>query len=115
MYEALASVFKAFSTTFTNSHLDFVMEYNKTWLPNGEVTHLLDPLVLTFLHNTNNLLANGQLTRSRRAVLMNWKVGLCFLLFVCNFIIFYLFLYLMQTFIVSYDILGILSGILLIL
>ncbi|XP_065031327.1 uncharacterized protein LOC103970039 isoform X1 [Musa acuminata AAA Group] len=73
MYEALASVFKAFSTTFTNSHLDFVMEYNKTWLPNGEVTHLLDPLVLTFLHNTNNLLANGQLTRSRRAVLMNWK------------------------------------------
>ncbi|XP_064989872.1 uncharacterized protein LOC135627659 isoform X1 [Musa acuminata AAA Group] len=73
MYEALASVFKAFSTTFTNSHLDFVMEYNKTWLPNGEVTHLLDPLVLTFLHNTNNLLANCQLTRSRRAVLMNWK------------------------------------------
>ncbi|CAL9207649.1 unnamed protein product [Musa hybrid cultivar] len=73
MYEALASVFKAFYTTFTNSHLDFVMEYNKTWLPNGEVTHLLDPLVLTFLHNTNNLLANCQLTRSRRAVLMNWK------------------------------------------
>ncbi|CAL9124432.1 unnamed protein product [Musa textilis] len=73
MYEALASVFKAFSTTFTNFHLDFVMQYNKTLLPNGEVTHLLDPLVLTFLHSTNNLLANGQLTRSRRAVLMNWK------------------------------------------
>ena len=50
------------------------MSYNKSHFPDKENLPLLDPLVLSFIHNINDLLANGVLTRSRRAVLMNWKV-----------------------------------------
>ena len=73
-YEALACVLKALSTYFNPSCLDFVMAYNESHFSNDEVKPLLDPLVLCFLHNINDLLANGVLARSRRAVLMNWKV-----------------------------------------
>ncbi|XP_029120003.1 uncharacterized protein [Elaeis guineensis] len=72
-YEALACVLKALSTYFNPSCLDFVMAYNESHFSNDEVKPLLDPLVLCFLHNINDLLANGVLARSRRAVLMNWK------------------------------------------
>ncbi|WOL09568.1 hypothetical protein Cni_G18321 [Canna indica] len=73
MYEALAAVFKNFSTTFNSLHLDFVVAYVKKHLPDAETRHLLDPLVFNFLHSINNRLDDGLLTRSRRAVLMNWK------------------------------------------
>lgn len=72
-YEALASVMKAFSTTFTPLVFNFIRTDNKSLFPNEEDRPLLDPLILTFLSNINDLLATGVLTRSRRAVLMNWK------------------------------------------
>lgn len=72
-YEALAYVLKVFPNNFTKLNLDFVLAYNETQWPDREAIHLLDPLVLNFLDNMKKLLANGLLTRSRRAVLMNWK------------------------------------------
>ena len=70
----MAYVFKAWTMSFTSSTFDFIMSYNKSHFPDKENLPLLDPLVLSFIHNINDLLANGVLTRSRRAVLMNWKV-----------------------------------------
>lgn len=35
---------------------------------------LLDSLVLPFLQNVNDLLSVGVMVRTRRAVLINWKV-----------------------------------------
>lgn len=84
MYESLASVFKAFSSTFNNLHLDFVIEYNKRQSLDGEAVHFLDPLTINFQLSINNLLANGPLTRSRRAVLINWKVVFVYALYVSN-------------------------------
>ncbi|XP_058068925.1 uncharacterized protein LOC131218281 [Magnolia sinica] len=50
-----------------------IMTHNKSAITNGGDKPLLDPLVLNFLQNINDLLAVGVLARSRRAVLMNWK------------------------------------------
>lgn len=83
-YEALACVLTALSTYFNPSCLDFVMAYNESHFSNEEVSPLLDPLVLCFLHNINDLLANGVLARSRRAVLMNWKVKMFYNSFFCR-------------------------------
>ncbi|ONK73420.1 uncharacterized protein A4U43_C04F31310 [Asparagus officinalis] len=72
-YEALAYVFKAWTMTLSSSDFDFIKSYNKSKFPDRENPSILDPLVHGFLHGINDLLANGVLTRSRRAVLMNWK------------------------------------------
>lgn len=45
---------------------------------------LLDVFVSTFMHKINNVIDGGILARTRRAVLMNWKViSVIFILFHC--------------------------------
>ncbi|XBH97013.1 hypothetical protein VPH35_087309 [Triticum aestivum] len=68
-YEALAYVLAALCTAPFSQFLDFV-EAKQT---NQTIILSLDLLATTFLGNINNLLTNGVLTRSRRAVLMCWK------------------------------------------
>ncbi|KAH0448169.1 hypothetical protein IEQ34_021969 [Dendrobium chrysotoxum] len=71
-YEALAYVLKTLSANFGSSDFSLLMDYYMSECPNIEKP-LLDHLVLYFLNGINDLLANGLLTRSRRAVLMDWK------------------------------------------
>lgn len=66
-------VFRAFSFDFSLV-FDFIRTHNKLLYPNMEDGSLLDPLLFNFLRSINGLLINGILTRSRRAILMNWKV-----------------------------------------
>lgn len=73
-YEALAPVLKALVSMFSPQHLDTIRENDKFLLPKVEGAPLLDSLALLFLQNVNNLLTVGVLARTRRAVLMNWKV-----------------------------------------
>ncbi|KAL6648997.1 hypothetical protein ACP70R_013221 [Stipagrostis hirtigluma subsp. patula] len=68
-YEALAYVLAVLSSARSSQFLEFV-EGKKT---NQADKFSLDILVTTFLNNINYLLTDGILTRSRRAVLMNWK------------------------------------------
>lgn len=77
-YEALAYVLAALSTACSSQFLDFV-EAKQT---DQACEFSLDILVTTFLDNINHLLTDGTLTRSRRAVLMTWKVRIisCLLL-----------------------------------
>ncbi|XP_020081314.1 uncharacterized protein LOC109704964 isoform X3 [Ananas comosus] len=72
-YEALAYVLSALSSGVTSFNLDFTKAYSKPQCLNGEREPSLDLLAISFLTNINDLLANGVLTRSRRAVLMYWK------------------------------------------
>ncbi|XP_028552833.1 uncharacterized protein LOC110107437 isoform X3 [Dendrobium catenatum] len=72
-YEALAYVLKTLSANFGSSDFSLLMDYYKSECPNVDGKPLLDHLVLYFLDGINDLLANGLLTRSRRAVLMDWK------------------------------------------
>lgn len=73
-YEALAHLLKTLSANFGSSDFSLLMDYYKSECPNVDGKPLLDHLVLYFLNGINELLANGLLTRSRRAVLMDWKV-----------------------------------------
>lgn len=82
-YEGLAPVLKALVSMFSPQLLDTIRENDKLLLPKVEGTPLLDSLVLSFLQNINNLLTIGVLARTRRAVLMNWKVWICLLLNYC--------------------------------
>ncbi|KAJ1299246.1 hypothetical protein BS78_01G517100 [Paspalum vaginatum] len=68
-YEALAYVLATLATACNSQFLDFV----KAKQINQANTLSLDILVTAFLGNINHLLMDGILTRSRRAVLMNWK------------------------------------------
>lgn len=78
-YEALAPVLKAVISVFSPLALDLIGENDKSMLQKAEGKPLLDSLVLTFLQDINSLLGFGALARTRRAILMNWKViGLCF-------------------------------------
>lgn len=72
-YEALAYVLKTLSANFGPSDFSLLMDSKKYEFPNGDGKPLLDHLVLCFLNGINDCLANGLLTRSRRAVLMDWK------------------------------------------
>ncbi|KAL5219440.1 hypothetical protein ABZP36_020124 [Zizania latifolia] len=68
-YEALSHVLATLSTVCSSQFLDFV-EPKQIY----QVSKFsLDFLVTSFLDNINDLLANGVLKRSRRAVLMCWK------------------------------------------
>lgn len=68
-YEALAYVLAALS----NAHISQFVDFVEPKQINRASKFSLDLLVTTFLDNINNLLTNGVLTRSRRAVLMCWK------------------------------------------
>ncbi|XP_020577528.1 LOW QUALITY PROTEIN: uncharacterized protein LOC110022769 [Phalaenopsis equestris] len=72
-YEALTYVLKTLSASFGLSDFSFLMDYNASELPNGERKPLLDHLILSFLSGINELLSHGLLTRSRQAILMDWK------------------------------------------
>lgn len=74
-YEALASALRALASVFSPRFLDFIRENDKKLLSEVEGKPLFDFLVLSFLQNINGLLALGVLVRTRRAVLMNWKVS----------------------------------------
>lgn len=73
-YEALAYVLAALSTAHNSQYLDLV----ETKQTNQARKFSLDICVTTFLNNINHLLTDGILTRSRRAVLMAWKVRIIF-------------------------------------
>lgn len=73
-YEALTPVFRALASVFSPHSLACIRENDNLLQPYTEGKPLLDSLVLSFLQNVNNLLAVGVLVRTRRAVLMNWKV-----------------------------------------
>lgn len=70
----MASVLRALASVFSTQVSDTIRENDKFLLPKLEGTPLLDSLALSFLQNINNLLAVGVLARTRRAVLLNWKV-----------------------------------------
>ncbi|XP_068650315.1 uncharacterized protein [Aristolochia californica] len=72
-YEALAPVLKAISITLSSLDFELIVINNNSVPVNGENRALLDSFVFCFLQNINDLLDAGVLTRSRRAVLMNWK------------------------------------------
>lgn len=72
-YEALAPILRALVSTFSPLDLDPIRENDKS-SSSAEGKAWLDPLLLSFLQNINNLLAVGVLVRTRRAVLLNWKV-----------------------------------------
>lgn len=72
-YEALAPALTALASVVSPQALDLVKKYDSLLL-SSVGKPLLDSLVLSFLQNINNLLAVGVFVRTRRAVLMNWKV-----------------------------------------
>uniref|UniRef100_A0A0E0K7H1 tRNA (guanosine(18)-2'-O)-methyltransferase TARBP1 n=1 Tax=Oryza punctata TaxID=4537 RepID=A0A0E0K7H1_ORYPU len=72
-YEALSYVLPTLSTTCTSQFLDLVEPKQI----NQRSKFSLDFLVISFLDNINHLLVNGVLKRSRRAVLMRWKIRCC--------------------------------------
>ncbi|KAK3023238.1 hypothetical protein RJ639_043350, partial [Escallonia herrerae] len=72
-YEALAYVWKAVTSVFSPLAFDLLLENGTSSLPECEGKPLLDSFVQTFLWSINDLIAVGNLVRSRRAVLMNWK------------------------------------------
>lgn len=74
-YEALSYGLRALVSVFSPQTLDFVSDNDKQLLSKVEGKPLLDSLVLSFLQNVNDLLSVGVLVRTRRAVLMHWKVN----------------------------------------
>ena len=74
-YEALAFALKALAPSFSPQTLNYFCDNNKQLLSEVKGKPLLDFLVLTFLQNISDLLGIGVLVRTRRAVLMNWKVS----------------------------------------
>lgn len=60
---------------FSSQTLDCFNYNNKQLLPKESSMPLLDFAALSFLQNINDLLGTGVLVRTRRSVLMNWKVG----------------------------------------
>ena len=74
-YEALSYGLRALASVFSPQTLDFVSDKDKQLLSKVEGKPLLDSLVLSFLQNINDLLSVGVLVRTRRAVLMHWKVN----------------------------------------
>ena len=82
-YEALASVLKAVVSVFSPLALDLIRENDKSVLQK-EGSPILDSLVLTFLQGINSVLEFGSLARTRRAILMNWKVLAIVFFFFCT-------------------------------
>nr|XP_011465219.1 PREDICTED: uncharacterized protein LOC101309934 [Fragaria vesca subsp. vesca] len=70
-YEALAPTLTGLASVCSPHTLDPHKKYHSSLLSDGKP--FLDSLVLNFLQNTNKLITVGVFTRSRRAVLMNWK------------------------------------------
>lgn len=65
--------------------LDIVADTDISFQTETDDKALLDGFVCKFMRNSNQIIDGGLLARSRRAILMNWKVILpfyCFLIFI---------------------------------
>ncbi|KAF7828486.1 putative methyltransferase TARBP1 [Senna tora] len=71
-YEALVFVLRILASTYFSQSLNLIEENKKLFLEIGGCPQL-DSLLLSFIHNFNNLLGVGFLARTRRAVLLDWK------------------------------------------
>ncbi|KAK4423009.1 putative methyltransferase TARBP1 [Sesamum alatum] len=72
-YEACAYALKDLVSVVSPSSLDLLANNYKSFPSEAEGQALLDAFVTTFIHNINNIVDGGKLTRSRRAVLISWK------------------------------------------
>lgn len=59
---------------FSSLTLDLVEDNDDSFQLETDDKALLDVFVSTFMHNINQIIDGGKLARTRRAVLMNWKV-----------------------------------------
>lgn len=90
-YEACAHALKDLVSVFSPMTLDIVADSDISFQIKTDDKALLDGFVSTFMHNINQIIDGGRLARSRRAILMNWKVLLpcyCFLIFLLHFVVF---------------------------
>ncbi|KAL8088926.1 hypothetical protein AgCh_038625 [Apium graveolens] len=72
-FEALCYILKAIAPISSTASLMLPTVDFKSSSPESEDEPLLDYLFETFLGSINNIIGYGELVRSRRAVLMNWK------------------------------------------
>lgn len=72
-FEALAAVLNAFVSLCSAGAFN-LLENDNTLLTMVDGEFWLQVSVPAFLHNINHLLTAGLLVRSRRAVLLSWKV-----------------------------------------
>ena len=73
-HEALAYVLKELSPICSSYFHEIIMSSNLHVFRVEEKKFLLDPFFLNFLSSVNGLIDKSALTRSRRAILMKWKV-----------------------------------------
>ncbi|CAI9772460.1 unnamed protein product [Fraxinus pennsylvanica] len=71
-YEAIAYILKDLASVFSLS-LDLLMKTGSSSPSDADREPILDIFLSTFIGNINNLVAGGNLARTRRAILMNWK------------------------------------------
>ncbi|KAL0446379.1 UNVERIFIED_CONTAM: hypothetical protein Slati_1765800 [Sesamum latifolium] len=74
-YEACAYALNGLVSVFSPLSLDLFANNYKSFPSEAEGKALLDAFVTTFIHNINNIIDGGKLTRSRRAVLISWKTN----------------------------------------
>ncbi|XP_071917541.1 uncharacterized protein [Coffea arabica] len=72
-YEALAHILKELVSVFSPLSFDVVVDDGKSCVSEADDRPTLDTLVQTFLQCVNNLIETGNLVRTRRAILINWK------------------------------------------
>lgn len=65
-------------SVFSPVTLDIMTESDGIFQSETDDNARLDMFVSTFMHNINQIIDGGKLARTRRAVLMNWKVILPF-------------------------------------
>lgn len=71
--EALVFVLRVLASTYSHQSLYLIGE-NEKLLLETEGRPQLDSMLVSFTQNINNLLEVGFLARTRRAVLLDWKV-----------------------------------------
>ncbi|KAI3453453.1 hypothetical protein Pfo_010116 [Paulownia fortunei] len=72
-YEACAYALKDLVSVISPLSLDLVSNNDNSFPSEADGKTLLDVFVSTFIHNINNVIDGGNLARTRRAILMNWK------------------------------------------
>ncbi|KAF3672281.1 hypothetical protein T459_00734 [Capsicum annuum] len=72
-YEAVAGSLEGLLSMFSLLLLDHVTEDDQLTTLEADGKSVLDSLLRTLLQNINNIIAVGNLARTRRAVLLNWK------------------------------------------
>ncbi|KAL8528968.1 hypothetical protein ACS0TY_006437 [Phlomoides rotata] len=72
-YEACAYALKDLVSFFSPLTLDLVKDNDNSFPLQTDDKTVLDVFVSTFIKNINNIIDGGNLARTRRAILMNWK------------------------------------------